>query len=308
MTKWTEADVPDRSGRVALVTGANTGIGYDAARVLAQRGATVVLGCRDQTKAADAAERIKKVAGGATVELLDLDLSDLSSVRAAADTVRSAHDRIDLLVNNAGVMMTPYSRTVDGYELQFATNHLGHFALTGLLLDRVTAGPSSRIVTVSSVAHRTGRIDFDDLQSEHDYKRAAAYGQSKLANLLFTYELQRRLEAAGSSTIAVAAHPGFANTELGRHFGMEWLLKGVGAVMGQTSAMGALPTLRAATDPAVLGGEYYGPRGVFEQRGYPKRVGSNDRSNDVAVAQHLWDVSEQLTGVSYPLQGKPVAS
>jgi len=305
--RWTEADIPDQTGRVAIVTGANTGIGYDAARALAEHGATVVLACRNDEKAAEAASRIAKRAPEADVTMVGLDLSDLSSVRAAAETIRSTRDRIDLLVNNAGVMMPPYGVTMDDFELQFGTNHLGHFALTGLLLDLVMASPGSRVVTVSSGAHRFGRIDFDDLQSKANYRRARAYGQSKLANLLFTFELQRRLHASGSATIAVAAHPGSSNTELSRHFASAGVMKAIGPVMGQSAAMGALPTLRAATDPAVQGGEYYGPRGPLEQRGYPKRVGSNKRSQDLAVAQRLWDVSEHLTGVSYSFEERPAA-
>src|ERR1700722_5120005 len=308
MTKrWTETDIPDQAGRVAVVTGANSGIGYDAARVLAEHGATVVLACRNRDKATEAAGRIEEHAPRADITVVDLDLSDLSSIRLAAETIRSTHHHVDLLVNNAGVMVPPYGLTVDGFELQFGTNHLGHFALTGLVLDLVMAAPGSRIVTVSSFVHRVGRIDFDDLQSEANYGATRAYGQSKLANLLFTYELQRRLPAAGSTTIAVAAHPGAANTELGRHVAHAGLVKVMGSVFSQSSSMGALPTLRAATDPTVRGGEYYGPRGLLEQRGYPKRVGSSARSRDLVVAQRLWDVSEELTGVSYPLEGTRVA-
>jgi NAD(P)-dependent dehydrogenase (short-subunit alcohol dehydrogenase family) len=309
MTKrWTDVDVPSQAGRVAVVTGANSGIGYDAARLLAERGATVVLACRSLEKATDAAGRIAQHAPGANVTVVSLDLSDLSSVRQAAETIRSTQRRVDLLVNNAGVMVPPFGLTVDGFELQFGTNHLGHFALTGLLLDLVMATPGSRVVTVSSSAHRMGRIDFDDLQSEAHYRPGRAYGQSKLANLLFTYELERRLQASDSTTIAVAAHPGAASTELGRHFAHPVVGKAIGSLVSQRSSMGALPTLRAATDPAVRGGEYYGPRGLLEQRGYPKRVGSNGRSRNIADAQRLWDVSGQLTGVSYPLEGKQVAS
>jgi NAD(P)-dependent dehydrogenase (short-subunit alcohol dehydrogenase family) len=301
---WTEADVPDQSDRVAVVTGANTGIGYDTARVLAQHGAVVVLGCRSQAKAKDAATQLAGRAPGAQVEVLDLDLSDLASVRAAAETVASTHDRIDLLVNNAGVRMAPDATTPDGFELQFATNHLGHFALTGLLLDRIMAAPRSRVVTVSSNLHRLARIDFDDVQGATNYRPGRAYAQSKLANLLFTYELQRRLEAARSTTLAVAAHPGIVDTELHRNFRAARTVTAVVSLLGQKSARGALPTLRAATDPDVQGGEYYGPRGLFELRGAPTRRQSSDRSHDVAVAARLWDVSEQLTGVSYPLGGR----
>ncbi len=311
MTTWIEAEIPDQSGRIALVTGANTGIGFETARVLAERGATVVLACRNVGKATEAAARIKETAAGANVDVLELDLSNLSSVRDAASKVRAAHPRVDLLVNNAGVMMAPYAKTVDGYELQFATNHLGHFALTGLLLEHIMTAPGSRVVTVSSVAHQRAMIDFDDLQGEHNYKRGVAYGQSKLANLLFTYELQRRLTAAGSTTLAVAAHPGLANTEIGQHMGGGSVVRGsvvklLGLIISQSSTKGAFPTLYAATNPEVQGGEYYGPSGFMQIRGNPKRVKSNRRSYELAIAQKLWDVSERLTGVNYPLEGKPV--
>ena len=226
----------------------------------------------------------------------------MASVRAAADELRSAYDTIDLLINNAGVMFTPRSETKDGFELQFGTNHLGHFAFTGLLLDRLLPVPGSRIVTVSSVGHRFARngIRFDDLQWQRSYSRVGAYGQAKLANLLFTYELQRRLQ--GTNTIAVAAHPGGSRTELTRN-----LPPLVGAVtrlvepLFQPADMGALPTLRAATDPTVLGGQYYGPDGFGEQRGYPKVVASSDASHDVDAQLRLWTVSEELTGVKYPV-------
>jgi NAD(P)-dependent dehydrogenase (short-subunit alcohol dehydrogenase family) len=309
---WTEADVPDQSDRVAVVTGANTGIGYDTARVLAQHGAVVVLGCRNQAKAKDAATQIAGRAPGAQVEVLDLDLSDLSSVRAAAETVASTHDRIDLLVNNAGVRMTPYATTRDGFELQFATNHLGHFALPPRTLrPHGAAARSHHCGTEVTHRHRLEQPPSpgpDRLRrrpgSNQLPARARAYAQSKLANLLFTYELQRRLEAARSTTLAVAAHPGIVDTELHRNLRAARTVTAVVSLLGQKSARGALPTLRAATDPDVQGGEYYGPRGLFELRGAPTRRQSSDRSHDVAVASRLWDVSEQLTGVSYPLGGR----
>jgi NAD(P)-dependent dehydrogenase (short-subunit alcohol dehydrogenase family) len=227
----------------------------------------------------------------------------LDSVRGAAHDLRASHDRIDLLINNAGVMYTPRSTTADGFELQFGTNHLGHFAFTGLLLDRLLAAAGSRVLTVSSVGHRIrARINFDDLQSEHGYSRIAAYGQSKLANLMFTYELQRRLASTGSTTIAVAAHPGGSNTELVRNSPAP--LRALDAVLGpmiaQNAAMGALPTLRAATDPGVLGGQYYGPDGFRELRGHPKVVESSRQSHDTDIQRRLWAASENLTGVTYP--------
>jgi NAD(P)-dependent dehydrogenase (short-subunit alcohol dehydrogenase family) len=302
MAKWTAADIPDQTGRVAVVTGANTGLGYETAAALAGHGAHVVLAVRNLDKGKDAAARITAQSPHADVALAELDLTSLDSVRTAAEQLRSAHDRIDLLINNAGVMWTPKSTTKDGFELQFGTNHLGHFAFTGLLLDRLLPVVGSRVVTVSSMGHRIrADIHFDDLQWERGYSRVGAYGQAKLANLLFTYELQRRLAPQGT-TIAVAAHPGGSRSELTRNL-PAW----AGAVLTvieplfQGADMGALPTLRAATDPGVLGGQYYGPDGFGEQRGYPKVVASSAKSHDVDVQRRLWAVSEELTGVVYPV-------
>lgn len=306
---WSEGDVGDQSGRVVVITGANTGIGYETAAVLAHRGAHVVLAVRNLEKGNTALSRIVAAGGhGARkvdVTLQQLDLTSLDAVRSAADALRAAYPRIDVLINNAGVMWTPKLLTQDGFELQFGTNHLGHFALTGLLLDHLLAVPGSRVVTVSSLGHRLrAAIHFDDLQWERRYDRVAAYGQSKLANLLFTYELQRRLAAApDAKTIAVAAHPGGSNTELARN--LPGILQPVKAVLApvlfQSPAMGALPTLRAATDPDVQGGQYYGPDGFLEQRGRPKLVKSSAHSHDPELQRRLWAVSEELTGVSYPI-------
>ncbi len=286
MTKWTTADIPDQSGRTAVITGANTGLGYETAAALAAKGAHVVLAVRNTD---------------AQVQLQELDLTSLDSIRAAANDLRSDHESIDLLINNAGVMFTPKSTTKDGFELQFGTNHLGHFALTNLLLDRVLAAPGSRIVTVSSQGHRFARgIRFDDLQWERSYGRIGAYGQAKLANLLFTYELQRRL--IGTNTIAVAAHPGGSRTELTRNLPpLVAAVTRLAEPLFQSAEMGALPTLRAATDPGVLGGQYYGPDGFGEQRGYPKIVASSEASHDVDAQKRLWTVSEQLTSVVSPV-------
>jgi len=305
--KWSEADVPDQSGRVVVVTGANTGIGYQTAAVLAYRGAHVVLAVRDLEKGNAALARIVGASPRADVTLQALDLSSLDSVRSAADALRTAYPRIDLLINNAGVMWTPKQVTADGFEMQFGTNHLGHFALTGLVLDHLLPVRGSRVVTVSSMGHRLrAAIHFDDLQFDRGYDRVAAYGQSKLANLLFTYELQRRLAARSSAknaTIAVAAHPGGTNTELARN--LPWIFRparaALGPVLFQSPAMGALPTLRAATDPAVQGGQYYGPDGLAEQRGHPKVVQSSAQSHDEDLQRRLWTVSEELTGVSFPV-------
>jgi NAD(P)-dependent dehydrogenase (short-subunit alcohol dehydrogenase family) len=300
MAKWTTADIPEQTGRVAVITGANTGLGYETAAALAAKGAHVVLAVRDLDKGKTAANLITQHDPGASVALQELDLTSLDSIRAAAEQLRSDHDHIDLLINNAGVMFTPKSTTKDGFELQFGTNHLGHFAITGLLLDRVLAVPGSRVVTVSSIGHRAGRLRFDDLQWKRGYSRTGAYGRSKLANLLFTYEMQRRL--TGTNTIAVAAHPGASRTELVRHTPPSLrVVTGLFELISQDAAMGALPTLRAATDPGVLGGQYFGPGGFAEQRGYPKVVASNARSHDVELQQRLWAVSEELTGVRCPV-------
>ncbi|MCE0535243.1 SDR family NAD(P)-dependent oxidoreductase [Kineosporia rhizophila] len=297
-TSWTQQDIPDQRGRTAVITGANTGLGFETARMLAERGASVVLAVRNVEKGRQAAARIS---GDVTVQALDL--TSLESVRSAAAELRATHPRIDLLINNAGVMHTPRQTTADGFELQFGTNHLGHFALTGLLLDRLLPVPGSRVVTVSSTGHRIqAAIHFDDLQWERSYSRVGAYGQAKLANLMFTYELQRRLAQHGT-TIAVAAHPGVANTELARSIpaAIRGPLNLLAPLLTQKPEMGALPTLRAATDPAVIGGQYYGPGGRREIRGYPELVSSSPESHDQATQQRLWTVSEELTGVTFPL-------
>ncbi|OBI82387.1 SDR family NAD(P)-dependent oxidoreductase [Mycobacterium sp. E740] len=301
-SKWTAADVPDQSGRTAIVTGANSGLGFDTAAVLAARGAQVVLAVRNLDKGRQAIERIEKASPGAAVTLAELDLSSLDSVRRAADELRAAHPRIDLLINNAGVMYVPNRETTaDGFEMQFGTNHLGHFALTGLLLDHLLPVAGSRVVTVSSFGHRIlARIRFEDPHFETGYQRVQAYGQSKLANLLFTYELQRRLEANGAPTIAAAAHPGFSDTELMRHL-PAFLPDFTWKFATQPSEKGALPTLRAATDPAVQGGRYYGPGGIGELKGNPKVVASSAQSHDEDIQRRLWTMSEELTGVTYPV-------
>jgi NAD(P)-dependent dehydrogenase (short-subunit alcohol dehydrogenase family) len=303
---WNEADVPDQSGRVALITGANSGIGFEAARVLSEHGATVVLACRDVAKADDARALITATAPHATVEVLPVDLADLDQVTVAAASFLARHDRLDLLIDNAGLMAIPHRTTVQGYEMQLGVNHLAHFALTGRLLDRLLATPGSRVVSISSQGHRPGRIDFDDLQSERSYGPWTAYFQSKLANLLFVLELQRRLVAVGATTIALAAHPGGARTNLGNEK-PDGILNAIGwagrplidRLWLQSAAMGALPTLRAATDPDVVGGEYFGPAGLAEQRGQPKVVGRSRRARDEVTARRLWAVSEELTGVRY---------
>jgi len=297
MSRWDITDIPDQSGRTAVITGANTGLGYETAAALAAKGARVVLAVRNLDKGKAAADLIVRANPGADVSVQELDLTSLHSIEEAAHELRSGLDQLDLLINNAGVMMTPRSTTKDGFELQFGTNHLGHFAFTGHLLDLLVSTPLSRVVTVSSLGHRMGRIRFDDLQSERRYTRAGAYGQSKLANLLFTYELQRRL--SDTDTIAIAAHPGGSSSELTRHLPSAVQL--AYRPLEQSAELGALPTLRAATDPNASGGDYYGPGGFAELRGYPEVVESNGRSHDVDVARRLWAASEELTGVTVPV-------
>lgn len=291
-----------------MVTGANAGIGLEAAKVLAARGATVLLACRDVNKGERAADAIRAEIEEANVPLVRLDLASLASVREAAGEIRRTSPHLDLLINNAGVMqVVPYQRTEDGFELTLATNHLGHFALTGLVLDRLLATAGSRIVTISSVAHQRGVIRFDDLQSERTYSASAAYEQSKLANLLFTYELSERLQAAGARTIALAAHPGNARTSLWKSSSrlenavISPRLRLLNFWLVQDAERGALPTLRAAVDPAARGGEYYGPDGAFQYTGDPIRVESSPRSHDLDARRRLWELSEELTGVSYPI-------
>ncbi len=306
MSKWTEARVGDQSGRIALVTGANSGIGWETARVLASNGAHVVVACRSADRGHDAVRRIQGSVPSGSVEFLRLDLADLASVREAAAAFSRRHDRLDLLINNAGLMATPQQRTAQNFEMQFGVNHLGHFALTGLLLPRMLRTPDSRIVTVSSTAHVPGRIRFDDLNWESEYRPWAAYSQSKLANLLFTFELQRRLESSSGGSAALASHPGVSNTNLG-HENAGGFLSSLLYIsrplmeryLSQSSAMGALPTLRAAVDPEARGGEYYGPGGLSGQTGHPVRVRSSGRSKDRGVAERLWRESEDLTGVKY---------
>jgi NAD(P)-dependent dehydrogenase (short-subunit alcohol dehydrogenase family) len=296
MKKWTLDNIPDQSGRVANVTGANTGIGFETAAALAAKNATVVMACRNRQKAEDAMDKIRERTPDAKLEFIELDLASLASVERFAAAYRAGHERLDLLINNAGVMVPPLGQTEDGFELQFGCNHLGHFALTGRLLDLLEATPGARVVTVSSMAHRRGKMDFDNLNAEKGYRKMPAYGQSKLANLLFTFELQRRLEAAGSSLVATAAHPGWTGTDLQRHSAV---IKFLNNFFAQTPPMGALPTLRAAVDPEAAGGDYYGPKGFYEMRGYPTKVGTTPAAKNELDARRLWEVSEKLTGVSF---------
>ena len=300
--KWTATDIPDQSGRVAVVTGANSGNGLETTRALAGRGAMVVLAVRDLDKGRAAADAIRAEHRGADLVLQELDLASLDSVREAAVAIRDRFERIDLLVNNAGVFHTPRRQTADGFEIRMGTNHLGHFAWTGLLLPRVLPVAGSRVVMVSSNAHRyRSRIDFERLGTEQGRSQSAAYGRSKLANLLFTHELQRRLVAAGAPTVALAAHPGWSETGILRHFPGIRIIHPLIGPLQHSAAMGALATLRAATDPDATGGQFYGPDGFMEMRGNPVLVPSSARSRDAELQRRLWDASEQVTGVSFPV-------
>lgn len=302
---WTTNDIPYLTGKVIIVTGANSGIGYEATKEFARKGAQTILACRSVEKAQRALKQIQAEVPNATIEIMQLDLASQKSIREFAEAFKSKYDQLDILVNNAGIMMVPYGVTEDGFERQFGTNHLGHFALTGLLIDLLKNTPHSRVVNVSSNGHHRGYMDFNNLMFENGkgYSRMDAYCRTKLANLLFTYELQRRFEASGISSIATAAHPGLTNTALADHFfGVKFLrpiLQPFLVRRLQNASMGALPTLRAAVDPTTKGGQYYGPDGPGETRGYPIVVRSNRASHNEADARQLWQVSEKLTGVKF---------
>jgi NAD(P)-dependent dehydrogenase (short-subunit alcohol dehydrogenase family) len=298
--KWTADEIPDQSGRVAVVTGGNSGLGLETVRQLARAGARVVLACRDTSKGERALQQVKTMVHEADVSVAALDLANLASVRDFAERVRGDGAGLDLLINNAGVMAPPRRETADGFELQLGTNHLGHFALTAQLLGAMEGREDARVVTVSSGAHRMGHIDFDDLQSEHRYRRWRAYGQSKLANLLFAFELDRRLRAAGSTVRSVAAHPGYAATNLQSAAPPlldRMVMMVTNRVLAQSAEMGALPQLYAATYPDIEGGTYVGPDGIGEQRGHPKPVHASRAARDEEDARRLWQFSEELTGV-----------
>ena len=312
MDKWTAKDIPDLSGKTAIVTGANSGTGFEAAKELAKKGAHVIMGCRNVKKGEDAKSKIQKEIPEARLEIIPLDLSDLSSVRAFAQTYRNSYKTLDILCNNAGIMIVPKRiETVDGFELQLGTNHFGHFALTGLLMDLII-NAKGRVITMSSVVHTGGTMEFDNLNWEREgsYSPQSAYGRSKLANLLFTYELHRRLVQNENSVKALAAHPGYSRTNLqstGANTGqktlrgrlMRLLFIILNPIVAQSAAMGALPMLYAAVSPDAQSGKYYGPSGRGGMRGYPKRVESSDLSHDESIAKKLWEVSEELTGVSF---------
>ena len=303
---WTAEDVPDLSDRTIIVTGANSGLGFETVRAVARRGARTLLACRNPEKAQGALDAVRAESPQARVEAAELDLTSLVSVRKSAAVVLGTDSTLAVLVHTAGVMAIPRRTTADGFEMQLGTNHLGHFALTGLLLERLLAMPGSRVVNVSSTAHKMGRMHFDDLQLEAGYGKWKAYGQSKLANLLFTYELQRRLGRAGAGTIAVACHPGYSATNLqavGPQMSgsslMERTMEWMNRLFSQSADMGALPTLYAAAALEVHGGDYFGPDGFAETWGHPKKVTSARASHDETAAARLWEISEELTGVRY---------
>lgn len=303
--KWSEKDIPDLTGKVIIITGANNGIGFQNVIQFAKKHATVIMACRNMDKGQKALDKVKKKVPEAQVELMKLDLASLASIKSFVETFKEKYNRLDVLLNNAGIMMVPYSKTTDGFESQIGTNHLGHFALTAQLFDVLKETEGSRIVNVSSSGHRFGEMDFNDFMFEQNYGRVKAYGRSKLSNLLFTYELDRKLRAKEINVVAVASHPGTAKTGLGDHlFGpTKIILKPiVMTIISQSSYKGSLPSARAATDPQVQSGDYYGSKGIFgETRGPPQLVQSNELSHNEEDATKLWDLSEQLTGIKFEI-------
>ncbi|GAB5347957.1 oxidoreductase [Alteriqipengyuania sp. 357] len=294
MKGFTFDDIPDQTGRKALVTGANTGIGYHIAQVLAAHGAHVLMGCRNRERASGARTAMLKSVPGAQIDIVELDLEDIASVRLAAEQV----DSLDLLVNNAGIMWVPQETGTGGAERHFAVNHLGHFALTSLLLPKLAKGTDPRVVIQSSIAHRPATIDFDNLAGERKYARQKFYGQSKLANLMFALELDRRLRAAGSPIASIACHPGVAKTELTRQVGWAKIVMPFAAPLLNTPRQGALPALQAATDPAAQGGEYFGPYGFMEATGASSgRAVATATARDPLLAARLWEISKDMTGI-----------
>ena len=293
---WLEENMLDLSGKVTVVTGANSGIGFEVAKALAAKNALVILGCRNEKKGENAVQVIKADNARAQVDFLQLDLSSLASVRAFSDSVKEQYDHLDILINNAGVMMVPEGKTSDGFETHFGTNHLGHFALTGHLFELLDGTPNSRIVPVSSIAHKFGKIDFYNLNAEKSYNKAKAYSQSKLACLMFAYELQRRITQSVAQTTAIAAHPGVTHSNLLNH---SRLLHIISRLIEQETHIGALSLVRAAVDPAARGGEFYGPDGFLDMRGNPEKAKSVKRSHNESVARKLWQVSEEMTGIRF---------
>jgi NAD(P)-dependent dehydrogenase (short-subunit alcohol dehydrogenase family) len=305
--KWTREDMPSLEGQTWVVTGANSGLGLETVKALAAKGARVVMACRDPKRAESAAEEVRRVAPAAQLELESLDLASLKSIEDFAGRVTKSHPVLDGLINNAGIMAIPRRTTADGFEMQLGTNHLGHYALALRLLPLLEAAKSPRLIVVASTAHKFGTMNFEDPMGEKSYSAWAAYGQSKLANLLFAFELNRKLAAAGKKTVVAAAHPGYAATNLqgvgakmtGRKLSA-WIMDLGNSVMAQPADMGALPTLYAATVSEVKGGDYFGPDGFMELKGYPTRCGSTAKAQDLAAAQKLWELSEKLTGVHLP--------
>jgi NAD(P)-dependent dehydrogenase (short-subunit alcohol dehydrogenase family) len=295
--KWSIGQVPSQRGKVAVVTGSNGGIGYEAALALAKKDVEVVLACRNLQKAEAAKSSVVKAYPRAQIRSMQVDVSSLRQVREFAAQFGRQYDRLDLLINNAGIMMSPYRVTEEGFENQLATNYIGHFALTGLLLPLLTGTPGSRVVTVSSLSYKWSRIQFDDLHAGKGYSRRKAYGQSKRACLMFAYELHRRLSAAGCNTLSVAAHPGLAKTNLDQYFPA--LIRPLGSLFLQPAHQGALPLLYAALEKDIQGGEFIGPDGFGEMRGYPTRVDSDEDSKDTTVARRLWKASQEMTHVYY---------
>jgi NAD(P)-dependent dehydrogenase (short-subunit alcohol dehydrogenase family) len=302
--RWTTSDMPDLTGKIIIVAGGNSGLGFESVKAFAEKGAEVILACRAIEKGENAKAEILQQHPDGKIEVAELDLADLKTVRRFAKTFRQNHSRLDVLLNNAGIMTTPYFKTKDGFEGQVGTNHLGHFALTGLLLPAIQKTPGSRVVNVSSSGHKQGKMDFNNLLFENGkgYSPMKAYGRSKLANLLFTYELQRFFDANNFNSISVAAHPGISHTNLARHLEDKWYFKILYPLykrMTQDAAKGALPQIRASVDLQVKGGEYYGPNGFMEMKGHPVKVQSNGRSHNSEDARKLWVVSEKLTGVEF---------
>lgn len=293
---WTPADIPDLTGRTVLVTGANSGLGLESTRRLAQRGAHVIMACRSREKGQAAMDSIRARDSGVDLNLMQLDLSDLSSIRDLAQRINDHYPKLDILLNNAGVMAPPLQYTRDGFEMQFGTNHLGHFALTGLLLDRLRAAERARVVTVSSLAHRIGSLDFENLDARRGYQRWRFYGQSKLANLMFALEFDRRLRSARETIQSIAVHPGYSATNLQRTIPGHSLFN---AVTAQSQEKGAYPSVFAATSPQVESGQYYGPHGFQELWGMPAEATIRRLARNQEVAHKLWSVSEDLTGVRY---------
>jgi len=301
---WTTIDIPDLSGKTIIVTGGNGGLGYQAVKAYAEKGAKVIMACRNSAKGEEAKKQIIGIYPTADITVMELDLMDLSSVRSFATKFTQSQTRLDILLNNAGIMMGPYGLTKDGFENQIGTNHLGHFALTGLLLEMLKKTPKSRVVSVSSIAHKNGVMNYENLLYEKGdgYTPMKAYSRSKLCNLLFTYQLQRFFESNNFDCMAVVAHPGVSSTNLFHQMASKWVLKLIDPLFQaatQPAAMGALPELRASTDPNAKGGDFYGPAGNFEIKGYPVLVQSNKASHDTESARKLWEASEKLTGIIY---------